>query len=80
MKYIICVSKAGYLPDNNPYVVDDLNEAIQALRGEIERTDNPDDKSLDDAYTQALSETYGLSEEGGSIEYNGYIHDAIPVE
>jgi hypothetical protein len=77
MPYRIVVSQPGYLPETDPYVVDDLTAAREAVAAELETSALA--VGVFDADDDALNAAAVLPVEGGSVESHGYTIEAIPV-
>lgn len=78
MRYTIIVNQPGYLPETEPYEVDDFDAAMEALAEELSQT-------LGHEYGTANSDPAIQRFEGGDdvdvlYAYAGeYVHEARPI-
>lgn len=79
MQYSICVNLPGYLPEAEPYEVDGIEAAREALTEELDRTTSGLEHYPDDCLNRAKGEAAKLGERGGTVLLNGYAHSANPV-
>jgi hypothetical protein len=79
MSYIITVNRAGYLPEQDPYEVETIEEARDAIRDEIDRT-----AEVTDLSEQQVAEAKARVGDNvdpnapGFVDFGGFIHAFTP--
>lgn len=75
--FIICVNQPGFLPESDPFAVQGISCARDALVEELKATANAhevDQSVLETAVAWARD----ADANGASIELSGYVHEIIP--
>lgn len=83
MPYLIVVNQPGFLPEAEPYGVEDLYQARACMRDEIEKTvqafDGPDSEYTPAVEAKALGEVDDLGRDGGAVTIGRYVVEASPI-
>lgn len=84
MPYTISVNTPGCLPEQEPYEVETLAEARDALSTEVTRTvdahDGPGAEEYGAQEAEAQQAIMDIGPEGGSVTVGNYVHEAIRTD
>ena len=79
MRYVICVNRPGYLPEMEPYTVDGIDEAAEAVQVEVDRTAEAHDLRADpEVKAKIAGDLRKLGCYSAGVMLGGYVHEAVP--